>query len=38
MSANHHFKTLKIELIYDNDLKTIEQAKTAIFEYNRNRV
>ncbi len=27
------FKTLKVELIYGNEFKTIEQAKTSIFEY-----
>ena len=27
------FKTLKVELIYGNEFKTIEQAKTTIFEY-----
>ncbi len=31
--AESFFKTLKVELIYDDDFKTIEQAKTAIFEY-----
>ena len=30
--AESFFKTLKVELIYD-DFKTIEQAKTAFFEY-----
>jgi putative transposase len=27
------FKTLKIELIYDHNFKTIEHAKTSVFEY-----
>ena len=31
--AESFFKTLKVELIYDDDFKTIEHAKTAIFEY-----
>ncbi|WP_345008187.1 IS3 family transposase, partial [Snuella lapsa] len=31
--AESFFKTLKIELVYDNQFKTIEQAKTSIFEY-----
>ena len=31
--AESFFKTLKVELVYDEDFKTIEQAKTAIFEY-----
>lgn len=31
--AESFFKTLKVELIYDDDFKTIEQAKTAVFEY-----
>ncbi|MFD2602569.1 transposase [Flavobacterium suzhouense] len=31
--AESFFKTLKVELIYDDDFKTIEQDKTAIFEY-----
>ncbi|MFI2742922.1 IS3 family transposase [Zhouia sp. PK063] len=31
--AGYFFKTLKIELIYDDNFKTIEQAKTSIFEY-----
>lgn len=31
--AESFFKTLKVELIYDDNFKTIEQAKTAIFEY-----
>ena len=31
--AESFFKTLKVELLYDDDFKTIEQAKTAIFEY-----
>ncbi|GAA3568707.1 hypothetical protein GCM10022395_18170 [Snuella lapsa] len=31
--AESFFKTLKIELVYDNSFKTIEQAKTSIFEY-----
>ncbi len=31
--AESFFKTLKIELVYDGGFKTIEQAKTAIFEY-----
>ena len=29
--AEYFFNTLKVELIYDDDLKTIEQAKTAVF-------
>ncbi|WP_372758103.1 IS3 family transposase [Mariniflexile sp.] len=31
--AESFFKTLKVELIYNDDFKTIEQAKTAVFEY-----
>ncbi|WP_168816878.1 integrase core domain-containing protein, partial [Lutibacter sp. B1] len=31
--AESFFKTLKIELIYGNQYKSIEQAKTSIFEY-----
>ncbi|MDG1518016.1 MAG: IS3 family transposase [Flavobacteriales bacterium] len=31
--AESFFKTLKSELIYSEEYKTIEQAKTAIFEY-----
>ncbi len=31
--AESFFKTLKVELIYGNEFKTIEQAKTTIFEY-----
>lgn len=31
--AESFFKTLKVELIYDDGFKTIEQDKTAIFEY-----
>ena len=31
--AESFFKTLKVELIYGNEFKTIEQAKTSIFEY-----
>lgn len=31
--AESFFKTLKVELIYGDDFKTIEQAKTAVFEY-----
>jgi len=31
--AESFFKTLKIELIYEDEFKTIEQAKTSIFEY-----
>ena len=31
--AESFFKILKVELVYDDDLKTIEQAKIAIFEY-----
>ncbi|MCL6218174.1 IS3 family transposase [Zunongwangia sp. M21534] len=31
--AESFFKTLKVELIYDDNFKTIEQAKTSIFEY-----
>jgi len=31
--AESFFKTLKIELVYDSSFKTIEQAKTSIFEY-----
>jgi putative transposase len=27
------FKTLKSELVYHDDYKTIEQAKTTVFEY-----
>ncbi|MBW2963055.1 IS3 family transposase [Mesonia aestuariivivens] len=40
--AESFFKTLKVELMYDYDFKTIEQAKTTIFDcieigYNRKR-
>jgi len=31
--AESFFKTLKVELIYGNELESIEQAKTSIFEY-----
>ena len=31
--AESFFKTLKSELVYHDDYKTIEQAKTAVFEY-----
>jgi len=31
--AESFFKTLKSELVYHEDYKTIEQAKTAVFEY-----
>ncbi|MBP0903826.1 IS3 family transposase [Mariniflexile gromovii] len=31
--AESFFKTLKVELIYGHDFKTINQAKTCIFEY-----
>ena len=31
--AESFFKTLKVELIYGDGFKTIEQAKTAVFEY-----
>ncbi len=31
--AEYFLKTLKVELIYDDDFKTIEQAKTAVFKY-----
>lgn len=31
--AESFFKTLKVELVYGCDFKTIEQAKTCIFEY-----
>ena len=31
--AESFFKTLKVELIYDDNFKTIEQAKTSISEY-----
>jgi transposase InsO family protein len=31
--AETFFKTLKIELVYDNKFETVEQAKTDIFEY-----
>ena len=31
--AESFFNSLKVELIYDDNLKTIEQAKTAVFEY-----
>ena len=31
--AESFFKTLKSELIYHDTYKTIEQAKTAVFEY-----
>lgn len=31
--AESFFKTLKVELIYGNELEFIEQAKTSIFEY-----
>jgi len=31
--AESFFKTLKVELIYGNEFKTIEQTKTSIFEY-----
>ncbi len=31
--AESFFKTLKVELIYGNDFKSIEQVKTSIFEY-----
>lgn len=31
--AESFFKTLKVELVYDSKFKTIEQAKTSIFEY-----
>ncbi len=31
--AESFFKTLNVELIYDDNLKTIEQTKTSIFEY-----
>ncbi|WP_417885786.1 IS3 family transposase [Zunongwangia sp.] len=30
--ADSFFKTLKVERIYDDDFKTIEQTKTSIFE------
>ena len=32
-AAESFFKTLKSELIYHENYKTIEQAKTAVFEY-----
>ena len=31
--AESFFKTLKVELVYQYNFKTIEQAKTAVFEY-----
>ena len=31
--AESFFKTIKTELIYDDDFKTVERAKTAVFEY-----
>ena len=41
--AESFFKTLKVELVYDNEFKSIEEAKTKIFEwievwYNRKRL
>lgn len=31
--AESFFKTLKVELVYQNNFKTIEQAQLAVFEY-----
>jgi transposase InsO family protein len=31
--AECFFKTLKVELVYQSNFKTVEQAKTAVFEY-----
>ncbi|XCF07881.1 IS3 family transposase [Tamlana crocina] len=31
--AESFFKTFKVELVYDDGFKTMEQAKTAVFEY-----
>jgi len=31
--AESFFKTLKVELVYQHNFKTIEQAKSAVFEY-----